>query len=226
MLSIVLSMLYAEESRGYEIGEILLLEGDVELSSVVSGERFSIDEHKRLKPGQKIRTRADTILDLVLDDGTRVAMRESTSLSFLYLKRKKTDPWTQMTIDFGKVRIIQKKRFINKTLELVTPTAVISVVMGDFSVIASENETRVLVHEGRVGIISKNTSIKKAFVGTRSEEITIMRDSPPSDPVLVKESCMDEWFDDFQVVDKYRRIARKDRSRELLDWIKREHERP
>lgn len=213
-------LLRAEGPVPGSIGEIVLLEGEAELSSFITGERFSIDEHKKVVPGHKIRTDKDTLLDLVLDDGTPVYLKEETSFYLYYLRKKETDPPTKFKIDFGKVRISQGMRYNSKNLEIITPCAVISVVMADFSVIVSENETRILVHKGRVGMESTNMSVKSAYVGTRNEMVSIMCDSPPLEPVIIKRNHK-SWLDSFVVTDKFRRIRRKDETQEVLDWVKR-----
>src|SRR4030042_1790026 len=98
-----------------------------------------------------------------MKDGTRILMKEETSLYFFSLRMNEIDPPSKLKIDYGKIRITQKKRFDTKTLELITPTAIVSVVMADFSLIASEDETLILVYEGRAGLENVNTEIRQAF---------------------------------------------------------------
>lgn len=219
-LSIPCEIARGEGGVPCSIGEIVLLEGTAELSSFITGERYSIDEHKKIIPGHKIRTGENTVVDIILNDGTPVYLKEETSLYLYYLKQKESDPPTKLKMDFGKARISQELSYKNKNLELITPCAVISVVMAEFSVIVSEKETRILVHKGRVGITSTNMSVNNAYVGTKNEMVSIMCDAPPSEPVIVKEK-QNAWLDSFIVTDKFRRIKRRDETREILDWIKR-----
>ncbi|HOO71376.1 MAG TPA: FecR family protein [Spirochaetota bacterium] len=204
------------------IGEVILLEGKAELFSFISGERFTIDEGTKIQIGQTIRTSENTLLKIVLSDTTSLSLRESTSLAFYYLRNNNNDPPTRLKMEFGKLSIIQKKKYPNKTLELITPSAEISVVTAEFSVIAAETECLVLVHSGRVGLASSSISIKEAYIGTKGEEIQIKQNRAPSPPIIVPKNQWDSWLEQFIVTDRFRLIVRKNKDREIIDWIMRE----
>jgi ferric-dicitrate binding protein FerR (iron transport regulator) len=207
--------------RSNTIGVVTLFEGTAELSSFVSGERFTIDEGSEIRPGYRIVTGAATILDIRLKDGTRRCLGESTSLSVYYLRQTRKDPPTTLRMDYGKIRIIQKQHYRDKNLELTTPTSQLSVVSADFSVIAAEEETLVLVSRGRVGMASSDPAVREAFIGTDGEEILIKKEEPPSPAIVVPPKRHGAWLRQYQVVDRNRRIARANRELEIIDWIMR-----
>ena len=204
--------LYADGSSGI-IGEVILLEGKAELFSFISGERFTIDEGTKIHIGQTIRTGENALLNIVLSDTTSLSLRESTSMAFYYLRNNNNDPPTRLKMEFGKIRITQKKKYPNKTLELITPSAEVSVVTADFSVIAAETECLVL------GLASSNISVKEAYIGTKGEEIQIKQNHAPSPPVIVPKNQWDLWLGQFVVTDRFRLIVRKNKEREIIDWI-------
>ena len=198
---------------------MVLFEGKALLSSFISGERFPLDEATRIRIGQKITTGPNTIIEIALDDGTMLSIRESTSISFYYLRKEKTNPPTKLKLDFGKIRIKQKKNFTDKTLEIITPASEISVVMADFSLISVDNYALVLVHRGRVGLASTNPKVREAYVGTNGEEILVPRDGPPLLLGKVAWTGRERWLSGYLVVDRYRRIVRKSDGGEVIDRI-------
>ena len=201
------------------VGTVILLEGKADLSSFVSGERFSIDESTGILIGHKIRTDKKTLLDIALNDGSMISLKESTAVYFYYLKTGRNDPPSKFKMDFGKIRMNQDKTFPEKNLEIITPAAVVSVVMADFSLVAADYATLVLVHRGRVGLASSSPRVKEAYVGTEGEEVLVPRDGPPILLGKVRKKFREKWISDHLVVDKFRRIVRKDDRGDVINRI-------
>ncbi|MCP4131522.1 MAG: FecR domain-containing protein [bacterium] len=215
---------FSKKVKSNNIGEVIQLYGHVERSSLATGKRFDIEIGSIIKKAQKIKTGKDSITEVLLNDGTSVLIKEWSSVNIIDIRGKKEDPPTKIKIDYGKVTILPKKTYDDRTLVLTTPTAIISNVIAKFSVIASENETRILVFSNKIGVASSNPALRKAYVIVGKQEGYIRKDKEPEKPVFLPGSVIRDWFEYYEIVNKHRYIIKKYREEGIVDWVLRKRE--
>ncbi len=207
-----------------EVGKIIQLYGYVERSSIAAGERYKTELGTAVKFGQRLKIGKDSYAEVLLNNGTSIYIKEISSLNFFQVRMKKKDPPTKIKLNYGKIKVTSKKIFNDRSLILTTPTAVLSVADANFSVIAGEFETRVLVYTGKVGAANINPGLRKAFVVFNGEEISIRKNAPPSIPISVPESAKKFWFDYYHITGDKRFIVKTPRNEGIIDWILRKRD--
>jgi len=221
MLAVIL---LAPSVHAERIGRIMQISGPVERASVNTGMRYSIRYETVINSGEKIKTGPGARTEVLLDNGSSILLRERSQVYFIGLRREKKDSPTRLICRYGKVRITTKKTFDDRTMIVTTPTAIISLVLADFSVIASDQETRLLVHRSKLGVESTSDKIRTAYIVRSGEEIRICKNRAPEKPVYLHPRVITWWFDHYSVVENHSRIVKRPMDHKLIDWVLRERE--
>lgn len=209
-----------------KVGKIVQIVNDVDITSLSSGKKNVPSIGDEITLDHKIRTGKKSLLEIVLDDGTRLSVREVSVLNISSLKLAKKDAPTRIRLLTGKLRVSLKHIFKgdDKSLILKTPTAIAGVRGTDFGAIASPLETKFIVFDGKVEVASANTSILKSFVLREREETGIKKDQPPIQPRTVPGEVLKNWFDYYDISDDNRIIIRGTSEKGLLDRLLRKQD--
>jgi hypothetical protein len=206
------------------IGRIVSIVGDVDITSIGGGGKFVPPIGATVTDDHRIRTGNRSYAELLLNDGSKLFVREMTVLNLSGLKMAETDPPTRIQVVTGKLRITMKKTFRSRSLVLRTPTAVAGVRGTDFGVVAGRQETKLVVFEGQVEVASSNQDIIKAFMVKEREEVSVKKDVPPTAPRVVPGEILKSWFDYYDIDERSRIIIRNKRDEGLLDGILRKRD--
>lgn len=213
MLILISSPAMAETS----LGKIIQMVGDVDITSNTTGKQFVPDIGTSITRDHKIRTGKKAFVEILLDDGTKLFIREISVLSVSGLKLEEKEPPTQLKMLTGKIRLALKKTFRSKSLILKTPTAIAAVRGTDFGVIAGKYETRIVVFNGTVEVANTNADVIKSQILNEREESSVKQDMPPSRPVVVPGGILESWFDYYNIDEKNRIIIKSQRENGIID---------
>ncbi len=201
------------------IGKIVSIVGDVDITSIRGGGKFVPQIGATVTDDHRIRTGNRSYAELLLNEGSKLFVREVTVLNLSGLKMAEADPPTRVQVVTGKLRITMKKTFRSRSLVLRTPTAVAGVRGTDFGVVAGRQETKLVVFEGQVEVASSNQDVIKAYVVKEREEVSVGQDVPPTAPRVVPGEILKSWFDYYDIDERSRIIIRNKRDEGLLDGI-------
>ncbi len=201
------------------IGKVSSIIGDVDLTAITTGNKIVPRVGTPLTDDHKIRTGNRSYCELLLNDGTKIFVREITVLNITGLKLVETDPPTKMRVLTGKVRITMKKAFKSRTLVLRTPTAIAGVRGTDFGAIVSKTETRLIVFEGAVDVANTDREILKSYIVKEKEEVSVKKDAPPTVPRIVPRDVIENWFDYYEIDGKNRIIIKSRKEEGIIDTI-------
>jgi ferric-dicitrate binding protein FerR (iron transport regulator) len=211
---------FAQES----LGKIIQFVGDVDITSLSTGKRFTPDIGTTIQRDYRIRTGKKSFVEILLNNGTKIFIKEITVLNVSNLRMKSSDPPTRLKMLTGKIRIIIKKIFRERTLILKTPTTVAGVRGTDFGAIASKYETKVVVFAGKVEVANINKDIIKSYILRDREEVTVKENEPPMRPRVVPADILDSWFDFYEIDEKNQIIIRSDKDESFIDKFLRKRE--
>lgn len=199
------------------LGKVVSILGDADITSVTTGKKFVPSAGALITDDHRIRTGSKSYMEILLNDGTKIYLREVSVLNISGLKLQEATAPTRLTMITGKIRITLKKAFRPNSLVLRTPTTVAGVRGTDFGAIATRNETRLVVFEGKVEVANVRKDILKSFVINEKEEVSIQKDMPPSQPRVVPQEILQSWFEYYAIDESNRIIVRQVRERGILD---------
>ena len=157
-------LLMSINSFAKPVGEILELSGDVDITSMKTGKRIIPEEGTVIDGNDKIRTGRKSFVSIVLNDGSKLFIREISVLYVQDIKLKLTDQPTRIQIITGKLRVIAAKTMKGNSVVVYTPTAIAGVRGTDFGIIATQLETRVVIFQGKVEVANKDKNILKSYI--------------------------------------------------------------
>ena len=202
-----------------ELGKVIQIVGDVDITSLSTGRRFIPVVGAYIIRDHKIRTGKNSFIEILLNDGAKVFIREVTVLNISKLKLEETDAPGRIRILTGKVRVTLKNIFKSRALILKTPTAIIGVSGTDFGVITSRDETKVVVFDGEIVLASSSRSIIKSLRLRPKEEVSIRKNKAPSKPVTVPPEVIKSWFNNYDVVDRKKIVFKGKKESGIIDII-------
>ena len=215
-----LSFNFISEART-ELGKIVQISGDVDLTEINSDIRIVPGIGARILKDYKIRTGAKAYLEILLNDNTKIFMRELSIIQITGLKIKEDDPPTGIILSTGKIRINISKQSTGRNLIIKTITAVIGIknTATDLAMIATNSETKLVVYEGRAEIASSNRNIVKSYELKKKEEVNIMLNTPPAEPVTLPQEVLDYWLDYYEIIDKNKIVVKGKQDSGFIDYI-------
>ncbi|MCX7679145.1 MAG: FecR family protein [Spirochaetes bacterium] len=218
---VIFSFLYLSYAFSAEpVGKIIQLINDVDVTSLTSGEKIIPQVGFILKADHKIRTGKRSYAEILLNNGTRIQMRDISVLNISSLKDEQNEEPTRLKLLTGKVRVSVKKVFHKgHTLIVKTPTAIAGIRGTEFGIIATINETKIIVFSGSLEVASSNPKIIKSYLLKDREESDIPKDSPPTSPRAVPEHILNTWFDRYDIDERNRIIDKTKGNEDLIDTI-------
>ncbi|HXG83399.1 MAG TPA: FecR family protein [Pyrinomonadaceae bacterium] len=141
--------------------------------------------------GDVIRTSAGGRLVIRLSDGSQAIVSENTTVE---IKDFNNSPRTIFNLIRGKTRIkIERLGGKPNPYRITTPTAVIAVRGTIFDVFVKDDETRVFVVEGEVGVTNLLLPDREVIL-TPGQFTRVRKETPPSPPALFKPGRNNEDF--------------------------------
>lgn len=204
------------------IGKIVQLVNDVDITSLTTGKLLVPQIGFQLSTDHKIRTGKRSYAEVVLNNGTKITLKEVSVLNVMSLKINESAPPTRIRLLTGKVRIALKRLLRGgsaHSLILKTPTAVAGVRGTDFGAIASRYETKIAVFSGSVEVASSNKKIIKSYILQEREEAGILKNSPPSRPRTVPHKILKNWFQYYDINDDNRIIIKQFTEESIIDKL-------
>jgi len=212
-------LLMSINSFAKPVGKILELSGDIDITSMITGKRIIPEEGTVIDGNDKIRTGRKSFVSIVLNDGSKLFIREISVLYVQDIKLKLTDQPTRIQIITGKLRVIAAKTMKGNSLVVYTPTAIAGVRGTDFGIIATQLETRVVIFQGNVEVANKDKNILKSYILKDREETKITYQQPPEAPVVVPDYILSKWFDTYSIDEKKNIIIKRKQEDGLLDRL-------
>lgn len=203
------------------LGKIIQITGDVDLTDIVSNTGFIPRIGTDIDKFHKIRTGKNSFVEILLNDGTKVFVREVSVLFITNLKTGENDPPTRIEVLTGKVRINVNRRGNDRSLILQTPTAFAGIpnIETDLGVITCSSETKFVIFQGRADIANSSQNIIKSYTLDKKEETTISRYQPPTEPVIVPPDILNSWLDYYDIEGTKRIIVRAREKEGIIDFI-------
>jgi len=212
-------LLMSINSFAKPVGKILELSGDIDITSMKTGKRIIPEEGTVIDGNDKIRTGRKSFVSIVLNDGSKLFIREISVLYVHDIKLNLTDQPTRIQIITGKLRVIAAKTMKGNSLVVYTPTAIAGVRGTDFGVIATQLETRVVIFQGKVEVANKDKNILKSYILKDREETKVTYQQPPEAPVVVPDYILSKWFDIYSIDEKKNIIIKRKQDDSLLDQL-------
>ena len=212
-------LLMSINSFAKPVGKILELSGDIDITSMITGKRIIPEEGTVIDGNDKIRTGRKSFVSIVLNDGSKLFIREISVLYVHDIKLNLTDQPTRIQIITGKLRVIAAKTMKGNSLVVYTPTAIAGVRGTDFGVIATQLETRVVIFQGKVEVANKDKNILKSYILKDREETKVTYQQPPEAPVVVPDYILSKWFDIYSIDEKKNIIIKRKQDDSLLDQL-------
>jgi hypothetical protein len=225
LLSFVISfMLFSDVFAKENLGKIINIIGDVDVTSLTTGSRFTPQVGMIIQRDHKIRTGKKSFVEILLNNGTKIYLKEISVLNISSVRLSDMDQPTRLKMLTGKIRIIVKKVFKDRTLILKTPTTVAGVRGTDFGAIASKHETKVVVFTGRVEVANASKDIIKSYILNDREEVSVKENKPPTKPTVVPSEVLGSWFDLYEIDERNKIIIRREKDGGIIDKILRKRE--
>ena len=204
------------------IGKIVQLVNNVDITSLTTGKLLLPKIGFLISTDHKIRTGKRSYAEIVLNNGTKISLKEVSVLNVMSIKLGESTRPTRIRLLTGKVRIALKRLLRggpNHSLILKTPTAVAGVRGTDFGAIASRYETKIAVFSGSVEVASSNKRIIKSYILQEREESGILKNSPPSRPRTVPQKILKNWFKYYDINDDNRIIIKHYTEESIIDKL-------
>ncbi len=226
LLIMIYFVFFIFQNKGFSdlIGRVIQLSGTIERSSITTGQRYNTDIGSQVDFGQRIKLQNDSYIEILYENGTSILISDESEVLLYSIRMKVDDAPTKIKLLYGKIKVIPRQVFNDRSLILTTPTAIISIVDATFSAIASENETKIVSFSSKVGIASINPGIKKAYIIFEGEEISVKKNIPPSSPVGITDTVIKFWMDNYIISSDHKYILKINQEEGFIDWILRKRE--
>lgn len=179
LVAAILPGLMSIASAATYIGKVSRLEGSAD---VLRGRGPAVDLAMENPVYGKdiLRTRKRSLLEISMNDGSRITIGESTRLDIKeYLAGQK--PRGMFDLMRGRVRAVVSNVFSKRkeSFQIRTTTAVVGVQGTDFIVLAGAMETRIEVFEGVVSVKNTDPNVKARKILKAGQAATVRKGEPP-----------------------------------------------
>lgn len=193
LLLIAFSVVYAQSQTVFS-ARILNVEGSVRLtraSNTGVSQQIKPRVGDEVTTGDVIKTGVGGRVVIKLADGSQAVISENTTVEIMDFNRS---PRTIFNVLRGKTRIkIEKLGGKPNPYRITTPTTVIAVRGTIFDVFVKDDETRVFVVEGEVGVTNLLLPDREVIL-TPGQFTRVGKETPPSPPAFFKPGRNNEFF--------------------------------
>lgn len=199
------------------IGRITFIKGEVDLISLKDGSRVKAVKGNAITISHEIRTSIRSFCRVILIDNVKIEIGAFSIVNIRPLFGA-LDADAEANIDIpmsvrmlaGKIRInmpsgqySSKKKFILKT-----PTMIAGVKGTHFAAIATVDDARLVVFEGRVQVANRSPTIRTSYVLKKRQEIRIREGLEPERPQFVPDDLLENYLDNYEIT-KQQKIRRR-----------------
>jgi hypothetical protein len=177
-----------------KIGKIVYLRGKIDIIDLEKQTHHTGKLEEIIFKTYEIRTGSNSRIDILLRNGEEVNIY---SRSVVNIYQEKIGKILKKTVRLltGQVHIhIPYKLRKNERFIIKTPTSLTGVKGTDLGIIASVNETRIVVFMGRALVGNRSKLIQRTFLLDSKNEIRVFKGKEPEMPRLVSESMLRNWF--------------------------------
>jgi len=204
ILVILIVILSANQSTGKNFGKISLPLGKVEVQSGGTGDWAKAKPNFPVKEGDIIRTLAKSRCEITLVGGGKVRIGENAELVLNAANVKPMEKNFNASLKRGNIWVSAKAAFgEKKNVSVRTPTAVAAIRGTKYRAKAGEDESEVLVYEGKVdvnavkNVIEDRQEKRKSFVPEGQPKFTLGPVTEIKAPTQVSgpyEVTLEEWI--------------------------------
>ena len=223
-LATILIFLFLDTIYSKEFGKIFYIKGSPIYVAMDTGEKIPIKSGSIITTGKRIITDLESSLQIVLNDGSTLLIKENSMVSFFTAKHIEKDEPTKIDFQYGMIKLTLKPKFENISIRVYTPTAIISSINANFSIISAFDESKTVVHNGKVAIASRRKNLKKAYIIKEGMEQTVIRNIPLPRPVKIKREIELSLFQYYILSYDRKKILKTNIDTGFLDWILRKRE--
>jgi len=201
------------------IGRFIRSYGRIERSSINCPYGVCADSSVDISAGDRVKTFKNSEARILLNDGTSIDIKGAADFTIFSIRKHAADPPTRIYADYGTFTIIQKNNFMDSSLFIGTRAALIKSVDASMYIIASIDETAVMVYRNRAGVASSLPPVDTAFILKEGDEIFIKIDQPPAEPANVKPLLRGSWLTKNFLSPDLRAIIRSKQDSTIIDWL-------
>ena len=162
-----------------DIGKVSMLSGNADVLRG-TGPSIPLSTGDAIRQLDIIRTRKNSLLEIAMNDGSRLTIGESTRLDIKeYLAGKK--PRGRLDLMRGRIRAVVSDIFSRRkeSFQIKAATAVVGVQGTDFIVIADAMKTRIEVLKGVVSVKSTDPGVRKTRTLTAGQAAVVKKHAQP-----------------------------------------------
>ncbi len=217
ILSILLFMPLSSMAE-VSIGKLVKSEGIITKTNISCQGPDCTHKKNRIYPGDRILTEEGSKVSILLDEGTALIIYGHSDIFINRVRLKERDKPTEIYIEKGSIKVIQRNRFLDISLIVKTPVSVIKSVNSELNIVSGRDETALFVYSGKAGFAGLTLSRDRAYILDEGDESFIQRDEEPSDPVKVDRVLRNSWLGRYLLSDDGRRIIRYNKKSGPADW--------
>ncbi len=199
------------------MGKIVFREGRTVKTNLNCSEKGCADD-LIIRRGDRIRTGGDSMVKVLLNDGTGIVIYERSDIIFNNVMSGNKKKPTDIYIESGKFKFFQENSSLDPTLVIKTANSIVKTVCATFCLIVSTKESGIFVATGEAGFASAESSITGAYIVKEGEESFIRAGNPPIKPVKVDFEMQGSWLSRMVVSKDRATIKRIDQEGSLIDW--------
>ena len=202
--TVLIVILSANQSTGKNFGKISLPLGKVEVQSGGTGDWVKAKPNFPVKEGDIIRTLAKSRCEITLVGGGKVRIGENAELVLNAASVKPMEKNFNASLKKGNIWVSAKAAFgEKKNVSVRMPTAVAAIRGTKYRAKAGEDESEVLVYEGKVdvnaakNVIEERQEKRKSFVPEGQPKFTLGPVTEIQAPTQVSgpyEVTLEEWI--------------------------------
>lgn len=206
--------LYAETN----IGKVVMSDGHVKRSNINCQNADCAGKGNLISSGERFRTPEDSTLNILLNDGTAVTIYGRSDVIISRVRSAERDKPTEIFIEKGKIRIIQKNSFMDVSLIVKTPVAVIKSVNSQLCIVSGSEETAIFLYSGEAGFAGLIPLKDDAYILTDGDESYVLRGESPSAPVKVERILRSSWLGRHFLSEDSSRVLRYRKESGPAEW--------
>jgi len=205
---------YAEES----IGKLVQREGFISKTNINCTGSDCKNTGSKIYPGERIITSKGSRAKILLNDGTAILIYGRSDVIISRVRLTERHRPSEILLEKGTLKIIQKNSFLDVSLTVKTPVSVIKTVNSVINVVTGLDETALFVYSGEAGFAGLIPSRDKAFVLEEGYESSVKRGESPSRPVKVSRILRSSWLGRHLLSGDSRRVLKYNKKSGTADW--------
>ncbi len=218
LLITVMLLVPAALYAGSEIGRIVQSDGYMKKTNINCTGEDCGKKTRTIYPGERILTAKNSTVDIMLNDHTAVTVYERSDVIINRVRLTERDKPTEIFIEKGKIKIIQSNSFMNTSLIVKTPVAILKSVCSQFDIVSGGEETVVFVYAGEAGFAGLTPSKDEAYILKDGNESSVLKGESPVAPVKVERILRSSWLGRHILSEDSKRVLRYNKESGPAEW--------